>query len=379
MVEGRKIMKEVHSEKHAIVSSYFLVIYSICAMVILLTIGILNIYIDPLFHYHKPLDKYAYILNDERYQNNGILKQYDYDAVIIGTSMTSNFKVSELNELFGVNGVKTPFSGATYKEIADNLHTALEAQENIKMVVTSMDYSTLIEDKDAYPEQNGNFIYPTYLTDKNVLNDVNYFWNKTIFFDKTLMVLQNTKNGGTTTDFDSYANWAEYYNYGLDTLLAAGYTKSEKYASDSVLLNEEDAKIVRKNIQQNVVEIARQYPNVDFYIFIPPYSICWWEVAKSWGGVDMTIEVLRIKIEEMLEEENIHIYAFGDRKDIVCDLDNYKDTIHYGPWVNSEILREMKANENGNITNDNYKEYLERISVLYNNYDYDSIFIEEDK
>ena len=293
--------------------------------------------------------------------------------------MTSNFKVSELNELFGVNGVKTPFSGATYKEIADNLYTALEAQENIKMVVTSMDYSTLIEEKDAYPEQNGNFIYPTYLMDKNILNDVKYFWNKTIFLDKTLMVMQNTKNGGTTTDFDSYANWAEYYNYGLDTLLATGYTKSEKHASDSVLLSEKDAQIVRENIQQNIVEIARQYPNVDFYIFIPPYSICWWEGAKSWGGVDMTIEVLRIKIEEMLEEENIHIYAFGDRKDIVCNLDNYIDTIHYGPWINSEILREMKANENGNITKDNYEEYLERISVLYNNYDYDSIFTVEDK
>ena len=43
-------------------------------------------YIDPLFHYHAPLEKYSYPLNDERYQNDGIVKHFEYDAIITGSS-----------------------------------------------------------------------------------------------------------------------------------------------------------------------------------------------------------------------------------------------------------------------------------------------------
>lgn len=38
--------------------------------------------VDPFFHYHKPLECLSYPLNNERYQNDGIVKHFDYDAVI---------------------------------------------------------------------------------------------------------------------------------------------------------------------------------------------------------------------------------------------------------------------------------------------------------
>lgn len=47
--------------------------------------------IDPYFHYRKPnVDGYFYTLYNERSQNNGISKHFDYDALITGTSMTEN-------------------------------------------------------------------------------------------------------------------------------------------------------------------------------------------------------------------------------------------------------------------------------------------------
>lgn len=50
-------------------------------------IFILSIFaIDPMFHYHAPLKFLSYPLVNERYQNNGIVKHFDYDSVITGTS-----------------------------------------------------------------------------------------------------------------------------------------------------------------------------------------------------------------------------------------------------------------------------------------------------
>ena len=57
-----------------------LVLTGICLAVVAAVIGV----IDPFFHYHKPLEGLSYPLNNERYQNDGIVKHFDYDAVITG-------------------------------------------------------------------------------------------------------------------------------------------------------------------------------------------------------------------------------------------------------------------------------------------------------
>lgn len=100
----------------------------------------------------------------ERYMNDGIVRHFNYDAIITGTSMTQNFKTSTLDMLFGTQSIKTSFSGATNKELADNLDRAFSANSGIKMVVRSLDTYGLVQDKDLYAS---DFDFPTYLTNNN--------------------------------------------------------------------------------------------------------------------------------------------------------------------------------------------------------------------
>lgn len=353
----------------------FNVVFFITAIVLLVMVALPTIIVDPLFHYHKPLAGVEYKLNDERYQNNGIVRNFDYNAIITGTSMTENFRTSEMNQLFDVNAIKVPFNGGMYKEINDNLLIALENNPDIKMIIVGIDYSSLIQDKDAeYPPiADAGYQYPWYLLDKNVFNDVSYFFNKTILLDKTTDTLRYTKAGGVTTTFDDYAAFGDLYDYGLEAILK-NYTRGEK--QDIILeLTEEEAITVRDNVVQNVVDTARAYPDVSFYVFIPPYSICYWDVQNQCGNVQRVIDVLKIDIEQMININNIKVFAFSDREDIVCNLDNYLDILHYGPWINSEILYCMKEEKNM-ITSDNYQDYIQVITELYMNYDYDAIYCE---
>ena len=87
--------------------------FSIIAFIIFASV---TIYIDPLFHYHKPLNKYKYPINNERYQNDGITRNFEYESIITGTSMTENFKKSEADKIFESDFIKVPFSGGYYKE-----------------------------------------------------------------------------------------------------------------------------------------------------------------------------------------------------------------------------------------------------------------------
>lgn len=129
--------------------------------------------IDPYMHYHKPdTEGYFYSLNNQRSQNDGITKHFEYDALITGTSMTENFKTSEMDALFACNSIKVPYSGGSYKEINDNLKVAVENNPNLKMVVRGLDMGRFLDDKDVMRYDLGT--YPTYLYDSNPLNDVQY-------------------------------------------------------------------------------------------------------------------------------------------------------------------------------------------------------------
>ena len=107
--------------------------YLVIVIVVLTIIAFKTIYVDPFFHYHAPnTDVYFYSLNNERSQNNGITKYFEYEGIITGTSMTENFKTSEAEAIFGVKFIKVPYSGGTYNEINRNLEVAASQNPRLK-------------------------------------------------------------------------------------------------------------------------------------------------------------------------------------------------------------------------------------------------------
>ena len=147
----------------------------IITIIICFSLGMLTIIIDPYFHYHAPLNFLEYPIENERYQNDGIVKHFQYNAIITGTSMTDNFKTSEFDEIFEVDSIKVPFPGARFKEINENLERAVQANPEIKIIVRALDYDFLLFDKDAVRYEPD--FYPTYLYDNKLYNDVKYFFN----------------------------------------------------------------------------------------------------------------------------------------------------------------------------------------------------------
>ncbi len=143
---------------------------NILGIILILSLtAILMIIIDPYFHYHKPLSFLSYRLGNQRYINNGIIKHFDYNAIITGTSMTENFKSSQFNKMFNVNSIKVPFAGVSYKEINDNVEMALKNKKNIKCILRGLDYGKINENF----EKMFYDAYPTYLYDYSIFN--NYF------------------------------------------------------------------------------------------------------------------------------------------------------------------------------------------------------------
>lgn len=147
----------------------------------------------------------------ERYFNDGIVKHFDYDALITGTSMTENFRASECDALFGVNSIKVPFSGGSVTELSDTIRSALQKNPNLKLVICSIDELRLYQEQ-GYKQYD----CPEYLYDNNYFNDVNYLLNKSILFRYSLAALEYTQEGHASTTFDEYGFWGSRKGISTD-------------------------------------------------------------------------------------------------------------------------------------------------------------------
>lgn len=334
--------------------------------------------VDPYFHYHKPdTDTYYYELYNQRSQNDGISKHFDYDAVMTGTSMTENFKTSDIDEVFSVNAIKLPFAGGSYKEINDNLKVALKYNDDLKFIMRGLDTGKFTDEPDKMRFDLGE--YPTYLYDNNPFNDVDYLFNKEILLKRIYQMKKERTAYGFEPgidSFDGYSYWSDSQSYGLKGLMGEGGLDESSFvfagAGDAVHLTDEERETVRQNITQNVTSLADQYPDVAFYYFFTPYSILWYKDLVESGEIYKQLEAEEYTIELILQHENICLFSFNGIEEVVADLDNYKDITHYGAWINSDMLQWMSCNEY-RLTQDNYQDYLDAEYELFLNYDYGSL------
>lgn len=350
--------------------NYKTLFWKMIAVVISLlgVIAIFIIVVDPYFHYHAPYENMHYRLTDERYINSGVVKNFEYDTLITGTSMTENFLTSECDELFGVTSIKAPLRGATYYEINNLVEYALKENPNLKVVFRGLDSTGIVVDKNerSYTEEQ----WPEYLYDDNLLNDIQYLLNVEVLKQAIINCGMTILDIPSMT-FDEYANWNNDFEYSKEITLSNH--KRMQAVGETYQLTEEERQIVLENIKQNVTAVAAEYPDVTFYYFITPASILYWDKLSQLGKLDWYIEAERIAIEEMLQYDNIKLFSFCSHVDIVENLSYYKDIAHYWGKTNSNLLKQMKSN-NFRLTADNYEEYIDFLHQTYCNYDYESIY-----
>lgn len=95
------------------------------------------------------------------------------------------------------------------------------------------------------------------------------------------------------------------------------------------------------------------------------------------GSLDATIYSLKYAYSELLQCSNVRIFCFLDDKDIITNLDLYKDYTHYCPDVN-RLMLECYTLGKYELTKQNADDILDSLNKYAAGYDYDGIFIEND-
>ena len=279
-------------------------------------------------HYMPPIDNTTQV-----YANAGIVRSYDYDSAIVGTSVTENFRPTQMDALLGGRFIKLCTSAGTAYNHALLLELAFSTH-SMRRVVYGLDVYSFIAEKDA----TGSPV-PMYLYDSNPLNDVQYWLNRSVLGSFLPRCLRAWGQRQDDSIRDSMYCWAGRDIYGPDYALYTAQFTAPQSRLDAHAFDEQ----ITANLRENLLPFITSHPETQFDIFFPPYSAAEWATMESKGTLEPMLRARTLCYDALSGFDNVTVYDFTVREDWTLRLDNYKDTLHYGQWINDAMVEEIAA------------------------------------
>lgn len=340
------------------------ILTSICGILfVLLAIVLVVYYVDPYFQYHVPNERLAYNMEMKNfsYCNAGIAKNFEYDTVVTGSSMSRAMLPSYIDEKFHCQTVKLSMAEARGKDY-EILFSVLADNPNLKRVIMGLDTFAFNVDKDysAYEK-------PMHLYDDNPLNDVLYLANMDGLLE-SYNVLSVTKNGGKTTSMDDYQNYTLINTFSREKVVQI-YNDNAPVVQNSEVDIDALSKTVMENLEQNIIPTIERSPQVKFVFYFPPYSIVKWGLIENRAA---EIECMRLIIGSLIDYPNVSIFFYQGEQAVITNLEHYMDSIHFDTFIANGIVDYM-TNDNNRMTSENYELVLNEFSKFIQNYDYSTL------
>jgi hypothetical protein len=333
----------VPDSRSKIAVGYFF-LFSIIIAVLMVA---LMVFLDPLQFYHRSTWYTPVFSKEQRYQNPGLAKNFDYDTIIIGTSMTENFLPSEVNKSLGGTTMKLSIEGSTVEEHNKIASLALQTGK-VKKVLWGLDYFSL-----KNPSKEEMETFPGYLYDNNFWNDYKYWFNASVY-EQFGTSIKDMMTGTKSKDLEHLNNWSGAFNYTKERVAKLYY---EQRASEVYFgLNEENIEQLQERFNTYIAPLIKEYPDVEFNFYYPPYSVM---RQVAWYSSNPTrfsnqLEMRKWMFQQFDQYSNVRLYDFQANADWTFNLANYKDLSHHSGELNSWIAEAIgKDDASARVTSGN--------------------------
>ena len=332
----------------------------------LVFVAAVNIVVDPLFQYHKPWFGLDPVITNERYQNAGVIKHFDFDNAILGTSLSENFTISEVNDTFGGNSVKLTMYGSSIYNMTYQLELVKKREEKPKVIMCDM--SPILFEA---PNDKLKNPLPTFLYNNNLFDDGEYFWNFSILNDFTYQAVMLNANHNVP-DYNTVFVAEESKNFGREKALSQ---YSRPSVSSEAVDTEEYLSLEKKNLAL-FTQYFEAMPDIEYVFFFAPVSMLYWDEQTRLNRVPTLKEAFLEACKTLTSYKNVKVFFWTDDEmlETMSDLDNYIDACHYNGQVSSEMLNRIK-NKQGLINSNDYQEQVETLFQYIENYNFDKLFV----
>ncbi|PLY05630.1 MAG: hypothetical protein C0625_12420 [Arcobacter sp.] len=344
----------------------------ITCFVLLLLVITTNYFVDPFQQYRKA-NFYTFKTDKPRYLNAGLAKNYDYDSILVGSSMVENFYANDIEKFLGFRKLlKLATRGGTIFEEVKTIENALLSNKNLKNILMGLDvyaFSELARPTKQDPK------FPEYLYDNNILNDTPYLLNFNVLkesieafsspYDKEK--ISNTLN----TLYEWQSLYSEFFTaWTFKNDYNSWYKKFiyEEKLTPGIVEKTYRFEILKERFDNVFLPIVKNNKEKEFYLFFPPYSIVQYKTMEMGNYFDDHLKFKEYIFENLKDFKNVKLYDFQIEKSITHNLDNYKDLTHYSDKINYWMLEQMSKNKYL-VTSQNLKEYSNTLNKQTKVYD----------
>ncbi|MBL4903753.1 MAG: hypothetical protein JKY62_14045 [Desulfocapsa sp.] len=343
-----------------------------------------NLYIDPFQIFHKDLTQPTVLLGGrgtDRYQQAGIINQYDIGSVIIGHSHAANFLPLKVQKELSWEKVYTlTMDGSPLYENAMVVEYVL-SKHKLDNVLWGVHVGNFMN---PWESKNKKLPLKEYLYDLSRFNDLRFL----LTFDlqkyekqkkKRKRQILESENSQQLVE-DEFNRATSWYNrnicgFNRPTFVADKVLRGKKFQYDDVTIR----KVVRlkprslieplsesnkyfihykENLHNNLLSIIRQHPETTFHFVVTAYPTLRLQKMKIDNPVRYKgyLKILRQFVIDTHDYKNIKLFGF-DNENFTNDLRLYKDQGHYHLAVNNYIIEEI-ALDNNRLTVASIDDYI---------------------
>jgi len=298
----------------------------------------LNYVLDPLCFYRFPSQYRAQYSTNARHQLPGFIRNAEYDTILVGTSMSRNFRESHVDRVLGGTSLNAALPAGTAREQRLAAELALSTRP-VKRIIWELNFYSFARAADDVEDDQDDF--PYHLWDMNVWNDWKYLFNP-YPLERMFDIWRANRNGS-----EQNRDREMLFKFGFDQppLTLAKVRELVDIPNAASQSNYRES-VMMRNFRANVLETVRAHPDTEFWFFYPPYAV-FWHVRAQKTNANYIQEITRTKVamyRELSRFPNAKLYDFQDRAEITHRIDHYMDVAHYFPYMNDRII-EMMANE----------------------------------
>ena len=313
---------------------HFVIKVLLASAVMLTALMLIAYLLDPLFVYRYRDNGTQWIQPEQT--SAGLIKTYDYDTVLLGSSVTQNFNAQAFGDTVGGEVLKVNAGGMSITEMEGYVEW-IQTVGKAETVYVCIDLPQF--GKDAKTDVDR---LKYHIMDNNPFNDYKYLlgfetWMRFIPINTGLALLdavgmEYPERIQLKTDLDRAGEWAGDYSYSAE-IVKSDYQRgiNRVTALDPTDLY---ARMVER-IDECLAHFT--FDETDFVFYFAPYSALCWSDMQSAGTLDAVIDAKLYLEEKLLGFDHVTVVDF-QAMDVICDLNQYRDVSHFGPAVTEQMM-----------------------------------------
>ena len=312
---------------------WILSFFALVLAILMLISGIVYV-IDPFFQFR--VKDNAYKLSGW-FVSSGLIKNYEYDTLIIGSSMTQNFNMDVFRKELGVNPLHIGLGDIRPIEMKKLISAAYNADKaDTYYICVDINFFS-----DEHIEESR---YPQYLLDNDPLSRLRYFFSYEVWFryipvDLGLLLadalgVELPQKFAESRNIDKLEDWSSDFSFSEDAVLGS-------YSPVPPVQTLPDNRALYEMMAGHADQFLE---NFDFdegqhIFYFPPYSALAWCDLQSAGRLEAYLQAKEYFVKNALEL-GAQVYDF-QAADFTLDLNNYSDIKHHSPQINDWIVAQF--------------------------------------